>query len=424
MNELRDALRRRQQTYEPAPGAFDRLVRRRQRKQRVRSLTTVAVASLVFGAALWVFLPLSDLDHRSAAPTIDPSTVNGLEVAWAAGVGDAPTAPIVHDGLVFVGTGPGELFALDARGGHVVWVGRLRGSIVSAPAIYGDQVVVHTTSGVLAAFGVTCGTSGATCLPMWTANTGDDAGSPPSVVDGVIYVNAGDDRMLAFEGCSSGLCDPAWIGRVPSYGQPPSLAAPAVAEGSIWTVLGDDTVVFPARCARVCEPTQSQFAGSMSIGPVIGDRLVVLGSSTGYLYGFGVDCPGRCRAVWRARADSPTTPAIDDGVVFVPGAPDGGLAAVPEGCRSAGAACQPLWVGDIHGSPTSSVVTANGVVYVGSSDGHLYAFPTACDEVCSPAAVVRIGSSVQGPAVWEGRALFVTATDGTLRALTVGGVDP
>ena len=165
----------------------------------------------------------------------------------------------------------------------------------------------------------------------------------------MIYVNAGDDRMLAFEGCSSGPCDPAWIGRIASYGQSPSPVAPAVSDGSVWTVLGNDTVVFPTRCDRVCEPTQSQFAGSMSIGPVVGDRLVVVGSSSGYLYGFPVECPGQCRAVWRARADAPTTPAVDDGMVFVSGAPGGGIAAVPERCPSAGAAC------DRHGSATSTV---------------------------------------------------------------------
>ena len=422
MNDIRDALRQRQHAYQPDPGAFDRLVQRRHRRQRAKRLASVAVALLVIGATVWAFLPLARLEHRAAA--IDRSTVGRLEVAWTAGVGDSPTAPIVHDGRVFVGTGSGELFALDARDGHVVWVGRLRGSIASAPAIQGNQVLVHTTSGVLAAFETGCGTRGATCLPTWTAYTGDDAGSPPSVADGVIYVNVGDDRMLAFEGCSSGPCDPAWIGRIPSYGQPGSPVAPAVVGESVWTVLGNDTVVFPTRCDRVCDPTQSQFAGSMSIGPVVGDRLVVLGSNTGYLYGFRVDCPGRCRAVWRARADAPTTPAVDDGVVFVSGAPEGGLAAVPERCRAVGEACDPLWVGEIHGSPTSSVITAAGVVYVGSSDGNLYAFPTACDGDCSPSSVVRVGSSLEGPALWEGRAVFVTAADGTLRALTVGGVEP
>ncbi len=424
VSDIRDALRRRQHAHQPAPGAFDRLARRWHRRQRAKRLSSVAVALLVSGATTWALFSLSGLEHRSAAPPIDRTTVGRLRVAWTAGVGDSPTAPVVHDGRVFVGTGSGVLYALDVRGGQVIWLGRLRGSIVSAPAVDGDQVVVHTTSGVLAAFEAGCGTEGATCLPVWTAYTGDDAGSPPSVADGVIYVNAGDDRMLAFEGCSSGPCDPAWIGRIQSYGQPPSPVAPAVADGSVWTVLGNDTVVFPRRCDRECEPTQTQFAGGMSIGPVVGDRLVVLGSSSGYLYGFRADCPGRCRAVWRARADAPTTPAVDDGVVFVSGAPEGGLAAVSERCRSAGAACDPLWVGEINGSPTSSVITAAGVVYVGSSDGNLYAFPTACDEACSPSSVVRVGSSIEAPAAWEGRALLVTAADGTLRALTIGGVDP
>jgi outer membrane protein assembly factor BamB len=424
VSEIRDALRRRQDEYQPAPGAFDRLVRRRDRRQRAKRLSSVAVALLVMGGAAWVFLPLSRLEHLSAAPPIDRSTASRLAVAWTVGVGDSPTGPVVDGDRVFVGTASGELYALDVPGGHVVWIGRLRGSIVAAPVILGDQVVVHTTSGVLAAFETGCGTSGATCLPAWTAYTGDDAGSPPSAADGVIYVNAGDDRLLAYEGCSSGPCDPAWVGRSASYGQPGSPVAAAVADGSVWTVLGNDTVVFPARCDRVCEPTQSQFAGSMSIGPVVGDRLVVLGSSGGYLYGFPVDCPGRCRAVWRARTESSTTPAIDGGMVFVSGAPGGGMAAVPERCLSEGAACDPRWVGDINGSPTSPVITAGGLVYVGSSDGNLYAFPTTCDRACPPAAVVRIGSSSEGAAVWQDRALFVTAADGTLRALTVGGVEP
>ena len=424
VSDLRDALRHRQHEHQPAPGAFDRLVRRRDRRQRAKRLSSATVALLVCAAVVWAFFPLTELGHRSAAPPIDRSTVGRLEVAWTAGVGDSPTAPVVHDDRVFVGTASGVLYALDLRDGQIIWVGRLRGSIVSAPAILGGEVVVHTTSGVLAAFETGCGTRGATCLPVWTAFTGDDLGSPPSGAEGVIYVNAGDDRMLAFEDCQSGPCDPTWIGRIPSYEQPGSPVAPAVTDGSVWTVLGNDTVVFPTRCERVCEPTQSQFAGSMSIGPVVGDQLVVLGSSTGYLYGFSRDCPGRCRAVWRARADSPTTPAIDDGVVFVSGAPGGGLAAVPERCRSDGAACDPRWVGEISGSPTSPVITASGLVYVGSSDGNLYAFPTACDQACSPSAVVRVGSSIAAPAAWEGRALLVTAADGILRALTVDGVEP
>ncbi|MEX0985290.1 MAG: PQQ-binding-like beta-propeller repeat protein [Actinomycetota bacterium] len=424
MDDLHDILDRGQQLHRPHPGAFDRLERRRRRKQRTRRLSGAAVALLVSGAAAWMLIPLGGLEHRSAAPVIDGATATRLGVAWTTGIGDSPTAPVVAGDLAFVGTGSGVLYAIDVGSGRVVWVGRLRGSIVAPPAIHGDEVVVHTTSGTLAAFDAGCGTRGATCTPAWTADTGDDVGAPPSVLDGVVYVNAGDDRLVAFEGCSSGRCEPAWVGRVPAGGAPRWPAAPAAVDGWVWTVLGGDPVVFPARCDEVCRPAQRQFAGVMSVGPIVGDELVVLGSNSGYLYGFRTDCADRCRAVWRARADAPTAPAVAGGTVFVSGAPGGGLAAVPEDCRMSGAPCPPSWVGDIDGSPTSPVVVSNGVVYIGSSDGHLHAFPAICDETCSASTVVKVGSSIGGIGVWGGRAILVTSIDGTMRAITVGGVAP
>ena len=85
-----------------------------------------------------------------------------------------------------------------------------------------------------------------------------------------------------------------------------------------------------------------------------------------------------------------------------------------------------LWTGDLHGSPTSPRRRGERDRLRRSSDGNLYAFPTTCPETgaaCAPAAVVRIGSSIAKPAAYGDRALFVTALDGALRALTVGAVD-
>jgi outer membrane protein assembly factor BamB len=152
--------------------------------------------------------------------------------------------------------------------------------------------------------------------------------------------------------------------------------------------------------------------------------MVFVGSTGGYVYGYPADCTTVCDANWRALATDPTRPAVADGVVYVSGAPDGGLAAVPQDCRSDGAVCEPSWTGDIHGTPTSDVIVSNGVVYLGSSDGNLYAFPATCEARCSPLATIRIGSSARTPAIWSGRAVLVTAHDGTLRALTVHGGRP
>jgi hypothetical protein len=41
----------------------------------------------------------------------------------------------------------------------------------------------------------------------------------------------------------------------------------------------------------------------------------------------------------------------------------------------------------------------------------------------APLAEIRIGASIEAPAIWQDRAVLVTARDGTLRALTVGGRD-
>ena len=149
--------------------------------------------------------------------------------------------------------------------------------------------------------------------------------------------------------------------------------------------------------------------------------MAFVGSAGGYVYGYRADCTTVCDAIWRTLATDPTEPAVADGAVFVPGAPNGGLAAVPLDCRSGGSVCEPTWTGEINGSPTSSVVVSNGVVYLGSSDGNLYAFPTTCEDRCDALAAIRIGSSTEAPAVWQDRAVLVSAHDGTLRALTVDG---
>lgn len=90
--------------------------------------------------------------------------------------------------------------------------------------------------------------------------------------------------------------------------------------------------------------------------------------------------------------------------------------------------CQPLWVGATHGYVQSSPAVANGVVYVGSGDGNLYAFDAAgiigCSgrpTVCNPLSgfYTNDNGSVHGnssPAV-SGGWVYVGSSDGYLYAL-------
>ena len=424
MSDLRTTLEQRRRAHVPDPGAFDRLVRRRRRKERNQRIATIVVALAISGAGILALVQAGS-SRSPAAPTIDRSTVGRLDVAWTSAIGGA-TAPVIAGDLAFVGSESGVLYALDVRTGNVVWLGQLGSPIASEAALSGDRVFVHTTEGVLAAFDVSCGARGATCLPSWTARTGGD-GAPPLGVDDLVLVSTGK-RLLAFDAaCGTGgeMCEPSWTGVArPVDGTGPS-TAPALADGTVWTVIGQDATIFPIPCPAPeggrCQALNHRFTGLLRTGPVVGGGMAYLGSTSGYVYGFRADCTTVCEAIWRALATDPTEPAVAGGFVFVSGAPDGGLAAVPQDCRSKGEVCAPAWTGEINGSPTSRVIVSDGVVYVGSSDGNLYAFPATCDARCEPLAAIRIGASVETPAIWQDRVVLVTARDGTLRALTVDG---
>ena len=180
VSDLRSVLQERRRSYEPSPGGFDRLVRRRRRKQRNQRLAAGLVALVVMGRGPGGFSPPSrSLGPGRAAASIDGSTVHRLDVAWTAAVGDTPTPPVVGDNLVFVGSASGVLYAFDVEGGEVAWLGRLRGSIVSAPAVSGDEVVVHTTRGSWPR-SRHLRDARRDLPPDVDGRTGDDAGSPPT----------------------------------------------------------------------------------------------------------------------------------------------------------------------------------------------------------------------------------------------------
>jgi len=58
---------------------------------------------------------------------------------------------------IFVGSENGELFALDAKNGDLVWQSKVKGEIIASPAVDSGSVVVNTVSGVVEAFNVSDG---------------------------------------------------------------------------------------------------------------------------------------------------------------------------------------------------------------------------------------------------------------------------
>ncbi len=108
----------------------------------------------------------------------------------------------------------------------------------------------------------------------------------------------------------------------------------------------------------------------------------------------------RLSPAWTSRAGAgpATTPAIDDGFLFI--GTRNGLAAYQVPCPIGEGACRPVWRTRIAGGPMSDPVADLGRVYVGTSDGQLLAFPQRCDSAaCPPSWVGLAGAGPVSPPV-------------------------
>jgi len=114
---------------------------------------------------------------------------------------------------------------------------------------------------------------------------------------------------------------------------------------------------------------------------------------------------------WEANVGASVTkaPALANGVLYV-GSSDGRLSAIAAGgCGQA--QCPVLWT-TATGSPiTTQPAVAGGVVYTGSADGSVKAFnATGCGAgTCGPIWSANVGSSVDGGLAVEGGHLYAGA---------------
>jgi outer membrane protein assembly factor BamB len=120
-----------------------------------------------------------------------------------------------------------------------------------------------------------------------------------------------------------------------------------------------------------------------------------------------------------------SSPAVANGVVYV-GSWDGKLYAYAVGCASGGGSCTPLWTAapaTTGASIYSSPAVADGVVYVGDTYGKLYAYAVGCNSgggTCTPLwTATTEGAIWSSPAVANG-VVYVGSEGAKLYAYAVG----
>jgi outer membrane protein assembly factor BamB len=118
-----------------------------------------------------------------------------------------------------------------------------------------------------------------------------------------------------------------------------------------------------------------------------------------------------------------SSPAVANGVVYV-GSSDGKLYAFAVGCATGGGTCSPIWTGTTGGAIDSSPAISNGKVYVGSSDGKLYAFAAGCSTgggSCSPLWTASTGAPIHSSPAIDGGVIYIGSESQKLYAFGASG---
>ena len=132
---------------------------------------------------------------------LDPYTdgdprVWGVDLTVSGGVDSGSWAsPALHAGVVYLTTHQGELIAVDAAGGDVLWSDEVGFHSWSSPAVVGDVLIAATCLGDIRAYSLADPRSP---QPIWSVSLGGAClESTPAIWDGVIYLGSRDGFMRA-----------------------------------------------------------------------------------------------------------------------------------------------------------------------------------------------------------------------------------
>lgn len=131
----------------------------------------------------------NDLQHTGYSTSPAPSTNQTL---WNYVTGAfVDSSPAVANGVVYVGSGDNNFYALDAATGVLVWNYTTGGKIYSTPAVANGKVYVGSADNKTYCFDAATGAS------IWNYTTGNGAASSPAVANGRVYIGSATTRFTA-----------------------------------------------------------------------------------------------------------------------------------------------------------------------------------------------------------------------------------
>ncbi len=324
----------------------------------VSSAGSLAAIDAATGQPAWVFA--GEYERRFEAKGLHgyPSSAQVIPDAW-----DIYTSsPAVVNGKVYFGAGDGNVYAVDAKSGILQWKFSTGDVVHASPAVAGSSVFVGSFDGNLYALDADTGAQ------KWIFEAGRDPAnhnqvgfqSSPAVVDGIVYVGCRDAHVYAID---------ALTGRK-KWDYPTSKSwvntTPAVRDGVVYVGTSDTARLIALDAKSGSLRWLFDAKAYIFSSPALAGDLAFIGSHNGKLYAVNAKAG---TLAWEFQTEASKRDAMKllnaDGSLnqdsFAPVFGD----------------FQDMYV-DFYrfisiGAILSSPVVDQGVVYVGSADGYLYA---------------------------------------------------
>ena len=272
------------------------------------------------------------------------------------------SSPAVANGKVYFGSGDGNVYAVDAQTGTLLWKFSTKDVVHSSPAVVSNTVYIGSWDSYLYAIDAETG------LEKWSFKSGEDNTihnqvgfqSSPAVVDGTVYIGCRDADVYAIDAATGRKkwdypTSKSWV-----------IGTPAVRDGMVYVGTSDSSrfMTLDAKSGRLRFEFKAG-AYMFSSAALAGD-LAYVGDHNGRLYALDAKTG---KLAWEFQTDASKKDPMK--------------VLNPDGTLNQGAFA-PVF-GDFEdmyidmyrlmsiGAIVSSPVVDKGVVYFGSMDGNLYA---------------------------------------------------
>ena len=191
------------------------------------------------------------------------------------------SSPVVADGKVYIGSGDeygglgnGTIYCLNASSGAFIWSYAAPPWVESSPAVVGGVVFVGSGNGKVYALNASNGAF------IWNYLTGGSVFSSPAVAGGVVYVGSEDDKVYALNAATGAFI---WSYTTGNW----VLSSPGVADGKVYVGSWDWKVYCLDASTGAFIWSYRTTASTIDGSPAIADHIVYIGGDDHTVYALG-----------------------------------------------------------------------------------------------------------------------------------------